>query len=70
MESPSGTLAQHPITVPHYISDDKSDMRGIKSGWYAMDNDGNLVSGPFASREKCIERNVQPANGSTPSSLP
>jgi hypothetical protein len=31
-------------------------MRGIKPGWYAMDNDSNLVSGPFSSREKCVEK--------------
>jgi hypothetical protein len=23
------------MTVPHYITEDKSDMRGIKPGWYA-----------------------------------
>jgi len=57
------------MTVPHYISENKSDMRGIKSGWYAMDNDGHLVSGPFSSREKCVQRNVQPTNGSTSSAL-
>jgi hypothetical protein len=44
-------------------------MRGIKPGWYAMDNDSNLVSGPFSSREKCVERNIQPTNGLTPSAL-
>jgi hypothetical protein len=42
-------------------------MRGIKPGWYAMDGDGNLVSGPFSSREKCIESSDQPTNGSMPS---
>jgi hypothetical protein len=24
------------VTAPYYISEDKSDMRGIKPGWYAM----------------------------------
>jgi hypothetical protein len=42
----------------------KSDMRGIKPGWYAMDNDGNLVSGPFSSREECVEKDILPMNGS------
>jgi hypothetical protein len=28
------------VTAPHYISENKSDMRGIKSGWYAMEDDG------------------------------
>jgi hypothetical protein len=48
------------MTIPHYISENKSDMRGIKPGWYTMDNDGNLVSGPFSSREKCVEGNSLP----------
>jgi len=44
------------MTVPLFINENKSDMRGIKSGWYATDGDGNLVSGPFSSREKCVEK--------------
>ena len=55
------------MTVPHYISEDKSDMRGIKPGWYAMDDRGNLVCGPFSSRQKCVEGNIQPTGGSMPS---
>jgi hypothetical protein len=39
--------------VPHFINEDKSDMHGIKSGWYAMDNVGKLIFGPFATYEKC-----------------
>ena len=44
------------MTSPLYINEVKSDMRGIKSGWYATDDEGNLVSGPFSSREKCVEK--------------
>ena len=44
------------MTIPLYINENKSDVRGIKSGWYAMDGTGNLVSGPFSSRDKCVER--------------
>jgi hypothetical protein len=51
------------IIVPHYISEDHSDMRGIKHGWYAVEDDGNLSSGPFSSREECIKRITQPTNG-------
>ena len=52
------------MTSPHYINEDKSDMRGIKHGWYAVEDDGNLSSsGPFASREECIKRITQPKNG-------
>jgi hypothetical protein len=28
------------MTVPHYISENQSDMRGIKHGWYAIEDDG------------------------------
>src|SRR5271156_5344756 len=30
------------MTVPYYISENKSDMRGIKHGRYAIEDDGNL----------------------------
>ena len=29
-------------------------MRGIKPGWYAIEDDGNLTSGPFPSLEEYI----------------
>ena len=50
------------MTSPLYVNEDKSDMRGIKHGWYAMEDDGNLSSGPFSSREECIQRITQPTN--------
>ena len=37
------------MTAPYYMSETKSDMRGIKQGWYAIEDDGNLSSGPFSS---------------------
>ena len=43
------------MSVPRYINDDKSEMRRIKPGWYAEDDDGNLSLGPFSSREACLE---------------
>ena len=58
------------VTVPHFINEDKSDMRGIKSGWYAMDTEGNLDSGPFVSCEKCVGRINQATKSPTSSSLP
>ncbi len=57
------------MIAPHYISEAKSDMRGIKSGWYAIERDGNISSGPFASREECVEKLAQPTNGTTASKL-
>jgi len=43
------------MTSPYYIGDDRSDMRGIKPGWYAIEDDGNLSSGPFSSLEESRE---------------
>jgi len=53
------------VTVPHHISENKSDMRGIKPGWYAIEEDGDLSSGPFSSLEECVKRITQPTNGTT-----
>jgi hypothetical protein len=41
--------------VPHFINEDRADMRRIKSGWYAMSNDGKLVCGPFGNYEICLD---------------
>jgi hypothetical protein len=49
-----------PRTVPYYINEAKSDIRGIKSGWYAIDEDGNLVLGPFDTYDQCVERDIRP----------
>ena len=51
------------MTAPCYINENKSDMRGIKHGRYAMDDNGNLSSGPFSSRDECVKGITQPANG-------
>ena len=42
------------MTVAHYINENKSDMRGIKCGWYAMEDHGKLSSGPFSSHAECL----------------
>jgi hypothetical protein len=54
------------MSIPHYVNETKSDMRGIKPGWYAMDDDGKLASGPFSNREECLSRGTQPTKESTP----
>ena len=51
------------MSVPYFIGENKSDMRGIKPGWYAIEDDGDLSSGPFSSREECVKRIAQPTNG-------
>ena len=53
------------MTFPYYINDNKSNIRGIKPGWYAMDEDGNLSFGPFSNRENCFTRINQFVNWST-----
>jgi hypothetical protein len=61
--SPWSMTAAHwstTVTAPHYISEDKSLMRGIKPGWYAIEDDGNISSGPFSSRQECVKRFTQP----------
>jgi hypothetical protein len=55
------------MTIPQYINEDRSEMRGIKSGWYAMDDAGKLSSGPFFSHAECLTRGTQPTNESNPS---
>ncbi len=55
---------EHPTVIaPHYIGEAKSDMRGIKAGWYAIEGDGNIFSGPFASRQECVAKIAQPTSG-------
>jgi hypothetical protein len=41
---------------PHYINECQSDFRAVKEGWYAMDEHGNLLFGPFSDRENCLTR--------------
>lgn len=42
--------------VPHYINERQSDLRGVKEGWYAIDDHGGFLFGPFFSQEKCLNR--------------
>jgi hypothetical protein len=44
------------IIAPALHQRNKSDMRGIKHGSYPVEDDGQLSSGPFSSREECIKR--------------
>jgi hypothetical protein len=57
------------MIIPQYINETKSDMRGIKPVPCAIEDDGNLSSGPFPSLEECVTRITQPTNGTTASKL-
>jgi hypothetical protein len=59
-----------PRTVPYYINEAKSDTRGIKSGWYAIDEDGNLVFGPFDTYDQCVERDIRSTYVAMPRACP
>jgi hypothetical protein len=43
-------------STPYYINELRSDLRGVKEGWYAIDEGGNLLLGPFFDRETCLTR--------------
>jgi hypothetical protein len=53
-------IAQHDVdeSVPHHVDEVQSDRRGIKEGWYVMDKNGKLMSGPFSSRENCLGKAI------------
>jgi len=48
------------MTVPGYVNEAISDVRGIKPGWYAMDDVGNLFTGFFSSKAECLRSITQP----------
>jgi hypothetical protein len=48
------------MTVPGYVNEVISDVRSIKPGWYAMDDAGNLFTGPFSSKAECLGSITQP----------
>jgi hypothetical protein len=49
---------------PHYINECQSDWRAVKEGWYAIDEHGNLLFGPFSNRENCLTKISQSVNWS------
>jgi hypothetical protein len=41
---------------PRYVDPAQSRMRGLQVGWYAIDNEGDVASGPYPTRDECIAR--------------
>jgi hypothetical protein len=48
------------MTIPRFVNEVISDVRGIKPGWYAMDDVGNFSTGPFSSKAECLGSITQP----------
>ena len=61
VESHTNSSVSAPI--PYYISETKSDMRGIKPGWYAIEDIRHALFWTFSSFEECVKRIVEPTNG-------
>jgi hypothetical protein len=57
------------IHTAQYINELQSTRRGIKDGWYAMNEDGVPSFGPFSNRETCLSRIFQFAAWSQSSEL-
>ena len=41
---------------PRYVDEAQSRRRGLQVGWYAIDNEGDIASGPCQTRDECVER--------------
>jgi hypothetical protein len=41
---------------PLLVGERQSTTRGLRVGWYAIDNEGAIVAGPYPSRDECVER--------------
>jgi hypothetical protein len=61
------TMMNH-LIIPYFIDEDGAYRRGIKSGWYAINERGTLSFGPYSSREECADR-ICPIDGDTPNEL-
>lgn len=42
------------MTFPHYVNEYTSDIRAIKLGWYGIESNGKLSSGPFSNQGECL----------------
>jgi hypothetical protein len=47
------------MTVPHHINEHQADIRAIKPGWYGVESNGKLSSGPYPNRGKCLTEITQ-----------
>jgi hypothetical protein len=57
------------VHTARYFNEIQSSRRGIKDGWYAMNEKGIPAFGPFSNRETCLSRIFQFATWSKSSEL-
>ena len=50
------------MTVPYYVNEHQSEIRAIKPGWYGMESNGKLSSGPFPNQKQCLTGITQPGS--------
>jgi hypothetical protein len=48
---------------PHFVEAQQSAKRGLNVGWYAMDQDGEIVTGPYRGRNECAISIAQSPDG-------
>jgi hypothetical protein len=48
------------MIIPRFVNETGSNARGIVAGWYAVDDDGDLSSGPFAGHAECVRNIIRP----------
>jgi hypothetical protein len=48
--------------IPYYVNGVQSEIRGIKCGWYTMDECGKLGFGPFSCASECLGTGSQAKN--------
>ena len=44
------------MTIPYYVNEHTSDIRAIKPGWYGVESNGKLSSGPYPNRGEMPHR--------------
>jgi hypothetical protein len=42
------------MTIPCYVNEHIPEIRAIKPGWYGMESNGKLSSGPFSNQGECL----------------
>jgi hypothetical protein len=54
--SPSVAGRRFSHLFPLFVGERQSTTRGLRVGWYAIDNEGAIAAGPYPSRDACIAR--------------